>query len=494
MLALALVVITKQLGTATRTTLRADRSIRLDAICLLLLIAYFLHFALPARHGGFREDEMMNIWTYWYLGAFKSILGFVKFWTPYYRPGGVLYYLPLYHFFGLNPLPYRVVQICLVAASIPIAYYLAQLLASSRAIAFLTVLALCYHPYVANLIFVGAFIYDVLCGLFYFAALTYYIHIREKTATLRPLQLVLFLALYVCALNSKEMAVTLPAMVLIYELLKSLPRANWKSFLSWSWRCAGPSLIAAGMTAIYVYNKIYGTGSVIRFDAYRPSYSWNNFLTSNARFVGELFYAPEKVSPTALLLLWAAVFIYAFWSRDRMLQLMAFWVVIVPLPIAFLIPIRGGGCLYILLFGWAMICAKAACDLIALVLDRKSPNRAIRVGLVSVLALSLAVFTHWQNQRLGTAANLLSVGQKVSHVISAFDSLNVKPAPHSTVLLKPDPQLFQNKWQPLFIASLIWNDHSLEIWIDKVSEIAPEQLGKADYVISLTEFKTTVIR
>jgi hypothetical protein len=70
----------------------------------------------------------------------------------------------------------------------------------------------------------------------------------------------------------------------------------------------------------------------------------------------------------------------------------------------------------------------------------------------------------------------------------------VKPAPHSTVLLKPDPQLFQNKWQPLFIASLIWNDHSLEIWIDKVSEIAPEQLGKADYVISLTEFKTTVIR
>jgi hypothetical protein len=169
-------------------------------------------------------------------------------------------------------------------------------------------------------------------------------------------------------------------------------------------------------------------------------------------------------------------------------------VVIVPLPIAFLVPIRTGGSLYLLLFGWAMIGAKAAYDSITLILDRKSPNRAIRVGLVCVLALSLAIFTHWQNQRLGTASKLLSVGQKVSHVISAFDSLNLQPAPHSTVLLKPDEQLFQNKWQPLFTASLVWNDHSLQIAIDKLNKLTPEQLAKVDYIISLTEFKATLIQ
>src|SRR5262245_25505920 len=159
-----------------------------DVICVVILVGYFLHFALPARHGGFREDEMMNIWTYWYLGAFQAILGFAKFWTPYYRPGGALYYLPLYHFFGLNPLPYRIVQICILAVSIPIAYCLARLLASSRSVAFVAVLAFCYHPYVASLVFVGAFIYDVLCGFFYLAALAYYVHIREKGGHLRPLQ------------------------------------------------------------------------------------------------------------------------------------------------------------------------------------------------------------------------------------------------------------------------------------------------------------------
>jgi hypothetical protein len=507
---------------------RANRCTTIDAICVLLLIAYFLHFAIAARHGGFREDEMMNLWAYWYVGPVQSLFALAKFWTPYYRPGGALYYLPLYHFFGLNPLPYRVVQICILALSIPIAYLLARLLASSRSVAFLGVLAFCYHPYVASVVFVGAFIYDVLCGVFYFAALTYYIHVREKGADLRPLQLVLFLVLYVCALNSKEMAVTLPVIVLLYELLKSSRWANSNTFLSWTSREAVPALIGGAITAFYIYSKIGGTGSTPGSDPYRPIYSWHNFVTSNASFVGELLYAPGAITPTALLLLWAAVFSYAFLRRDRMLRLMAFWIVIVPLPIAFILPIRRGGCLYLLLFGWAMICARAACDLIAFVSDAfvahrqsvgnyrtrqamlenaassaaptssvtagKTPGWTVWIALVSMLAVSFALFTNWENRRLATVPHLLGVGQKVSHVIAAFHSLNLRPAPHSRVLLEPDEQLFKNKWHPLFIASLVWNDHSLQIWVDKVSKVTSQQLAEADYMISLSEFEAKVIR
>lgn len=477
----------------TAATKADDRFRTVDAVCVAVLIAYFLYFALPARHGGFREDEMLNIWTYWHLGAYQSILGFAKFWTPYYRPGGALYYLPLYHFFGLNPFPYRIIQISILVLTIPITYNLARVLAYSRSVAFLAILAFCYHSYVASVVFVGAFIYDELCGLFYFAALTYYVCIREKAAYLRPLQLVLFLALYVCAINSKEMAVTLPVIVLIYELLKSSHWTTWNAFFSWTRRCASPALIAGAITAIYVYSKLYGTGSLTRFEAYRPIYSWHSFLTSNARFVGDLLYAPEAITPTILLLLWAAVFMYAFLRHDPMLQLMAFWVVIVPLPIAFILPTRSGGSLYLLLFGWAMIGAKAACDLIGFVANRKAPGY-MRVGLVSLLAISFAIFTHWENDRLRTVPNLLGIGQKVSHVIAAFDSLDLKPAPRSTVLLQPDEQLFENKWHPLFIASLVWNDHSLHIGIDKLSKITPEQLAKVDYIISLDEFKATVVK
>src|SRR4030095_13261356 len=230
----------------------------LDAICLAVLIAYFLHFALPALRGGFREDEMMNMGICWQAGAFKSLLANIVFWKVFYvagvalydlplylyRPGGALYYLPVYRFFGLDPLPYRIVQVSILAASIPMVYYLSRRLAFSRLIAFLTVLALCYHPRLSGLVFVGAFIYDVLCGFFYFAALAYYIHIREKDVSLRPLQLLGFLVLYVWALNCKEMAVTLPAIILTYEFLKSPRWPGWKAFLQWIRAYAAPSLIA----------------------------------------------------------------------------------------------------------------------------------------------------------------------------------------------------------------------------------------------------------
>src|SRR5213082_2079058 len=358
---------------------RAYRRTVFDAICVAILIAYFLHFALPALRGGFREDEMMNMGTCSCAGALKSLLANLVFWKLFlcsgcalydfylYRPGGAFYYLPLYHFFDLDPLPYRIVQISILVGSIPLVYYLSRRLASSRSIAFVAVLALCYHPRLAGLVFVGAFIYDVLCGFFYLAALAYYVHIRERGASLRAVQLLGFLALYVMALNCKEMAVTLPVIVLIYEFLKSPGWTDWKAFLRWIRTCAAPSLIAGLLTVFYIYGKLHGSGSLASLDPYRPKYSWDNFTASNAKFVGQLLFAGHTITPIALLLLWALVFIYAFLRWDRTLQLMAFWIVIVPLPLAFIVPTRGDASLYLLLFGWAMIFAKVTFDLITLI-------------------------------------------------------------------------------------------------------------------------------
>lgn len=504
-----------------------------DAICVAVLVAYFLYFALAALHGGFRGDEMMNIMVYWHAGVLKSLLANLTFWTPFYRPGGALYYLPLYYAFGLDPEPYRIAQIGILALAIPMAYYLSRCLTSSRSVAFLAVLAFCYHPRVANLVFVGAFIYDVLCGFFYIAALTYYVHIREKGLLLRPIQSLAFLALYICALNSKEMAVTLPVIILIYEFLKAPRWIDWKAFIQWTWSYALPSLITGLLTAIYILGKTWGSGALIRLDPYRPKISWHHFTTSNAKFVSDLLFPNHTIPRQMLLTLWAVVFIYAFMRRDRMLQLMAFWVVIVPLPIAFLVPIRGGACLYLLLYGWAMIFGKLASDLIILickspvfigrgtgagavagaiiggVLTNRVRGTAIGAGIGAavgnmspsmfravatvVVAFAVAAFTQIENQRSGYVAAWLSSSQKVSHVIKAVQSLNLRPAPRSSVLLKPKEDLFPNKWHVLFIASLVWNDHSLRIWLEGADQFFPRQLSGFDYIIALGEFDAQVI-
>jgi hypothetical protein len=513
---------------------RSYPDIMLDAVCVTILIAYFLHFALPALRGGFRADEMMNLGIYWYAGTLRSLRANVVFWTTFYRPGGALYYLPLYHFFALDPLPYRIVQISVLAASIPVAYYLSRCLTSSRSVAFLAVLTLCYHPQLASLLFIGAFIYDVLCGFFYFAALTYYVHIREKDVCPRPLQLLGFLGLYVCALNSKEMAVTLPLIILIYELLKSPHWTDWQAFFRWSWSAARPSLVAGALTAIYIFGKMHGTASLTRYDTYRPIISWHRFTASNAEFVTELLlFGQHAITPTTLLVLWAGVFIYAFLRRDRTLQLMAFWIVIVPLPIAFVLPLRGGPCLYLLLFGWAMIFAKVVVDLIELIsksaifashgggkgtaaegigdtvagrvrsaaigsaLDpaaNKMSPRIFRVVALLSLACALAIFTQWENRHLGTVAPLLATGEKVSHVIKTVQSLHLQPAPESNVLLRTNGNLFSNNWHSLFIASLVWNDHSLRIWLEGAHKLTQQQIADMDYIISFSEFEAKVVR
>src|SRR5262249_53802592 len=276
-----------KIGTARQRNLRC-----LDAACIGLLLAYFLQFALPALRAGFGEDEMMNLYEYWFAGVFRSIWANFCFWSISYpqRPAGAVYYLSLYHFFSLDPLPYRAVQITILAATIPILFYLGHLLSGSRAVAFLAALAMCYHGHLANLVFSGSFIYDVLCGFFYFAALAYYVRIREKGAALRPGQLAIFLALYVCAFNSKEMAVSLPVIVFIYEALKCPWLADWKQFAWRNWSVAVPALIGGLVTAIFIYAKLNSPYSLAHLQAYRPVYSWNRFTLTNAHFINDLFY------------------------------------------------------------------------------------------------------------------------------------------------------------------------------------------------------------
>jgi hypothetical protein len=514
----------------------SSRESLIDLACITLLIGYFLHFALPSLRGGFGADEPMNMYFYWHPGILRCLRANVCFWTNFYRPAGALYYLPLYHFFSLNPEPYRIVQVGIVAASIPIIYWLSRLLTTSRSVAFLGTIAVSYHADLANLVFRGSMIYDALCGLFYFAALAYYIHIRDKEINLRPRQVAIFLLLYIGALNSKEMAVTLPLIALTYEVLKCPSLGNWKLFIHRNWRSAIPPLTAGALTALYIYGKTRGSNSLITHDVYRPRYSWHTFLASNAQFVSELRFHHRPIVPVALLLLWVGVFVYAFMRRDRALQLMAFWIVLVPLPIAFIRPIRGSACLYLLLFGWAIIFAKLVSDLIALFLKystslgqgvgvgatmgtaigaaashrargaaigaaigaalglcaAKLPPRKFRAFVVTLLVFGIAIVTQWENQHLGRAAGILRSGERTLQAIESFRSLNLHPVSGSNILLK-STRPFKNEWMPLFIASLVWNDHSLQIWLDGKDKLSPQQLAKVNYVISFTESETRVL-
>jgi len=150
------------------------------------------------------------------------------------------------------------------------------------------------------------------------------------------------------------------------------------------------------------------------------------------------------------------------------------------------------------LFGWAMIVARVLQDLIGLVgklLALSKPRTAMLRTLATAAAgVALAVFTHWQNQRLDQTRVLLGSGQKSLHVIQALRSLNLQPTPGSAILLKPETRFYQNPWYPKFVASLVWNDRSLHVYVAGQQQLTQEEIANMDYVISFNEFSAQLVR
>jgi hypothetical protein len=106
--------------------------------------------------------------------------------------------------------------------------------------------------------------------------------------------------------------------------------------------------------------------------------------------------------------------------------------------------------------------------------------------------LALTAFTQREDRRFRVP--WLNAGAKTSHVIQTFRSLGAHPMRGSRILVLLKENVFQNKWNVFFIASLVWNDHSLRIWVESANELTPQQEADVDYIISVSEFNADVVR
>jgi len=220
---------------------------------------------------------------------------------------GSVYYLPLFILFGLNPIPFTVVRLGLLFASAWIFYCLATRISGERGIGAVSALPLIYHAGMPNLVYEGSFIFDLLCGLFVFAALLYYIRAREMHGRLGMRRICIFLALYVCALNSKEMAVSLPALVVAFELLRQTSD-SWRSPSGRRKLLAdlAPAIAAIAITVVYIAGKTHGDGALISIEGYHPVFTWTRFAESTARFVNTIFYS-DRFTAAGVILVWVTL-------------------------------------------------------------------------------------------------------------------------------------------------------------------------------------------
>ncbi len=420
-------------------------------------------------------------------------------WHGYIRPLGGFFYLPTYLLFGLNPVPYHAFLLLLVLAGAWQMYRLARALGAGELAGAIVALIACYHGGLSNLYYNSVFIFDVLCGLFYFAAFAYYARIRGSGRLLSGPQTVGFLALYLCALNAKEMAVTMPAVLLAYEwLYHGLPRWRLKAIARWLLGPGKVLLWSALMTMIGIYGKALGPLGLAKKSAYSPVFSWERMVDFEERHLGDIFYHLPAFSGAATLAIWLAV-TYLAWRRNRpVLRFCWFWVLLTPLPIQFLVA-RDQACLYVTLAGWAVFGATVFTDWLpgaARVvagepLLRRLGQPRMRTILAGIAMLAYA-WWGWRYKQSEVAPIIHLLGPRTEAVLAQFRAVNPHVPKGAKVVFLEDP--WPDTYDMAFIAELWFRDRTATVYLNNKNPIPPELIARADAVFTWRDGKLIRVR
>jgi hypothetical protein len=169
----------------------------------LFLLAYYLFFVWPGLKLYFDNDDMMNLYFAWNKPLLES-----------YRPLGALFYRAMFAAAGFNPLPFRIACVALGAVNMGLCFWFAKLVTASNRIAALAVLLFAFHSRMMEVWYRTAVAYDLLCFTFFYLAACLYIS-KPRTGVLRGLAII---ACFAAALEAKEVAVSLPVILLVWAL------------------------------------------------------------------------------------------------------------------------------------------------------------------------------------------------------------------------------------------------------------------------------------
>lgn len=136
--------------------------------------------------------------------------------TNFYRPLQALTYMIDYSFWRLNPIGYHFTNICLhvfVALSI---YWLICLIFANQNLAFITGLLFLMHPVHTQTVTYIASRADLLVALFALLSINFYI---KQLFSRSPANFVLILFSYILAIFSKEYALVVPAILIMYSFI-----------------------------------------------------------------------------------------------------------------------------------------------------------------------------------------------------------------------------------------------------------------------------------
>src|SRR5262245_21747526 len=165
------------------------------------------------------------------------------------------------------------------------------------------------------------------------------------------------LALYIAALDAKEMAVAWPVLLAAYELLFHPPKQLGPAAITRWLICQGRLLlVSVPVTAAYIVGRVTGPNRLVSNESYYPAISVRTFMTAWRHYLYAVFYTTVTFNNTKIVILWTAMLAIALLARRR--ELIFAWIAVVlgALPVIF-IPPRGLYAIYLTLPAWYLFLA-----------------------------------------------------------------------------------------------------------------------------------------
>jgi hypothetical protein len=275
------------------------------------------------------------------------------------------------------------------------------------------------------------------------------------------------------------MAVALPVMILVYELIFHPPDfRSVRPLIRWCWHEGRLALLGALCVLIYLPAKL-GSAGIGQDEAYIPSYTWTRWLSDTGTYLAELLYRNSSttqlgVAPLPLLGVvgfYGSLAAIALWLRSRVLWFGLLFFVITLLPVSF-IPARLGFVLYLPLAGMALYVA------VCLVRFKEALWRLFSEALVagasppaaSPVSASVALF-------VATALVISTIDHRhwpcapdpqfspYKNTIAEFSRL-YPTLPHGSKLLFVHSALDEN-WDLVFLLRLFYRD--TDLWLTQLN-------------------------
>jgi len=447
-----------------------NRSRWTGALAVPIAFGWLLLFAHNGVQAQFSRDDLMNLHGYLSHPALTLALDNLRFWSTSYRPLGGLFYISLYRLFGFHPLPFRLACFGILALNLGLLWRFTLRLSGSREVAFLALLLGGYHAWFVDLYYSTGTVYGLLCYAFFFGAFNFYLGIRGREAALTWRQAGMLAALYVCALNAKEMAVTLPLLLAVYEAIYHV-RAMRTNGLGWFLREGRGILITAAITAPYVIGKLTGPGSLVEDPAYRVTLSPVRYLHTFFLYLNPLLYQDHVFrSPNTTQLLLAMVAV-ALLLRSRPMLFAWCFVLLSLLPVAF-IPHYSGFFLYLPMAGWALYAAALLAGIRAFLVNsliramRNGEIQANRLRMASVVALPVLLAAFLAPHHLRESAKTLRIFESVQPPTRELTAelLALRPSlPKAARVLYVRDPLPKDEYTLLFLTRLLYHDMNITV-------------------------------